>query len=685
MVPGFDHNIGILLGEPSGGLVDIDLDSWEAVALADLFLPATNAIFGRKSAPASHRLYLVPSCTKRKSFEDSTSGDKKAMIVEVRTTGQQTVVPPSIHPSGEPIAWVRDGDPSEVDEDELLAAVQRLAAAVLLVRTWPGEGSRQNAALSLVGGLLRADWDLDSTKQLIRAVSVCAGDDEADMRVDAVEYTARKLEEGGEVTGWPTLKQLIGEKTVDRVIKWLKVREKKAASPTSYAGFPLTDYGNAQRMAARHGNDLRYCRDWKKFLVWDSRRWVVDRTDAVMRLAKETVRAIYAEAASASDADDRKQIANHAKKSESEMRLKAMIELVKSEPGIGVVPQQLDTDPWLLAVENGVVNLRTGILRPHDRADLITKIAPVRFDAQATCPTWNAFLERIMSERQPLIAFVQRVVGYTLCGDTSERSLFVLHGVGANGKSTLLDTIRSLLGDYAARTPVETLLVKHGNSIPNDVARLQGKRYVYASEADEGRRLAEALVKDLTGGDRISARYLYGEFFEFTPEFKLFLATNHKPEIRGTDNGIWDRIKLIPFDVRIPEGERDRNLGAKLRGELSGILNWAVQGCLDMQRDGLIPPVEVRSATEGYRSEMDQIASFIEDCCDEGPHLFVISGHLYETYTNWCDQNRERALTQKAFATQLKARDFVPGKGAQGIRLWEGIGLKPDEVLSTKF
>lgn len=443
----------------------------------------------------------------------------------------------------------------------------------------------------------------------------------------------------------------------------------------------LTDLGNARRLVRLYGLDLKYCYDWARWLFWDGKRWQEDDTEEIARRAKRTVATIYAEAAEATDEKIRDAIATHAKRSESQRSISAMISLAQSELSIPVLAHQLDLDPFLINVENGVLNLSDGKIRLPKREDLLTKLAQAKCVPKAECPEWLAFLNRIMSNNQSLISFLQRAVGYTLSGDTSERVLFLLHGVGANGKTSFLETIAGLLGDYAMRTPTETLLIKRTGAIPNDVARLRGARFVYASETEEGKRLAEALVKDMTGGDKISARFLRAEWFEFLPEFKLWLGTNHKPQVRGTDNAIWDRIRLIPFAVIIPEAERvpRRELLARFRQEFPGILRWAIEGCLEWQRKGLGTPEEVKAATEAYRSEMDVLALFLEQCCVKLPSAKTSAKELYLAYKIWCEENSERPLNQRSFGMRLLERGFEHSRsGATGSYIWRGLGLLKD-------
>jgi putative DNA primase/helicase len=356
-----------------------------------------------------------------------------------------------------------------------------------------------------------------------------------------------------------------------------------------------------------------------------------------------------------------------------------MVKLAESEPGIPVTPAQLDADPWVLNVLNGVLDLCTGKLREHRRDDLLTKLAPVAYDAAAVCPTWEAFLSRVLAGDVELIRFAQKALGYSLTGSTQEQCLFMLYGTGANGKSTFIQTISVLLGDYAQQTPTETLLVKTGGTVNNDVARLQGARWVAAVEAEHGKRLAEVQVKQVTGGDTITARFLYGEYFEYQPAFKLWLAVNHKPVVQGTDHAIWRRIRLLPFAVTIPDAEQDKRLTEKLRAELPGILRWAVEGCLAWLQEGLEPPSVVKRATGDYRAEMDVITAFLQDCCVVEPQREVSTSELYKEYVDWCTQMGESAISKKALSAVLKERGCTQGRRSSE-RLWCGIALRGGET-----
>lgn len=467
------------------------------------------------------------------------------------------------------------------------------------------------------------------------------------------------------------------QKAIETTAETYNPGQIQVASDDTEQTFKLTDLGNAERLVAQHGNDIRYCHTWKKWLIWDGIHWAVDRTDAVKQKAKKAVRTIYGEAKKATDDSKRQAIAKHAMNSESDSKIRAMLSLAKSEPGIPILPEQFDQNPWLLTCLNGTIDLRTGELQPHQRDHLITQLAPVEYNPDATCPKWDVFLDRIMDGNENLIAFLERAIGYSLTGDTSEQCLFILYGTGANGKSTFLQAVSSMLGDYAKQTPTETLLVKQRGAIPNDVARLKGARLVTASEAEADQRLAESLIKQMTGSDTVSARFLHQEWFDFQPTHKIFLGTNHKPVIKGTDHAIWRRIRLVPFEVTIPEPERDLKLLDKLKEELPGILAWAVRGCLEWAQNGLGEPDEVKNATRDYRNEMDVLAQFFTDCCVENPSATATSKKLYEAYETWCNENGETALKKRAFGMTIRERGFKSIQiGSTRARGWKGIQLR---------
>lgn len=450
--------------------------------------------------------------------------------------------------------------------------------------------------------------------------------------------------------------------------------EGSAVDEAHLATFFQTDLGNSERLVARYGRDLRYCYDFGKWLVWDGVRWAMDRDGAALDKAKTTARKMLVEAATLADKDDSRKLAAWSFRSQARDRLTALLYL--AQPDVSVHPEHLDTHPWLLNVANGTIDLRTGQLRPADRAHLLTKTSLVTYDLHATCPQWIAFLDRIFQGNTALIRFVQKAAGYSLTGLDTEECFFVLWGVGQNGKSTFVETLSALLGtDYAQQATPDLLMQKKQDRHATELAVLRGARLVASVETGQGKRLNEALIKAMTGGDRIRANFMHQDTFEFRPEFKVWLSTNHKPVIAGTDLGIWRRIRLIPFTYCIPDHEKDGGFKARLRepAALSGILNWALEGVRLWREEGLKPPQAVLDATQAYREEMDVLAAWIADCCVVQKVAEASAADLYRSYTQWREQNGEHPETQTSFGLRLTERGFVRKKS--GIVRWLGIGL----------
>jgi len=408
--------------------------------------------------------------------------------------------------------------------------------------------------------------------------------------------------------------------------------EVHALAHTGRAMKPLrTDTGNALRFVAAHGGRYRYVPGWGAWLCWDGIRWQRDTLGTVVEAAKDMVTTMMAEAVAMADPDERKKALGWALKSESAHGIEAMLKLARTVPGIPVEPDQLDADPWLLNVANGTINLRAGRLRNHNPADLCTKLAPVHYDPNATAPTWGRFMVDVLPDAD-LREFVARALGYSLTGNVTEQKMFIANGTGANGKSTMFETMATVLGDYASPAEPELLLDRR-DAHPTGIARLQGARLVVAAESDDGRRLAEGVVKRLTGGDTITARYMRADFFNFTPSHKIWLQTNHKPDVRGVDHAIWRRLRLIPFTVTIADENQDHDLPTKLAKESAGILAWAVDGCLRWQAEGLTEPLAVQMATNAYRAEQDLLGAFLNDCCATGDDAGMTAARASSTPT----------------------------------------------------
>jgi len=676
------QGVGILWGEPSGGMVDVDLDWPEARIAASYILPPTRT-FGRSGAPESHRVYLVTDAIpKTTRYKIGGDGDDRS-VVEVLSTGAQSLVPPSLHDSGERREWYQERPAAQIDAQTLVEGAADSTTAALIARNWPGQGARHDYVLAATGYVGR-HLPRDRAERVMEAAIAASGDEEAYGRVRGVQDTLDKLAADMPTTGGRTLEDLAPGivDQLQRWHRWTNTRKSRkygrliSSQARGASAFNLTDLGNAKRLVTRHGDDLRYVHPWGKWLAWDGRRWAVDATGEVERRAVETVASIYAEAANADDPDERKAIARHAERSEARGRIDAMIALARSRPGIPAMPDDLDADPWALNAQNGTIDLRTGVLREHRREDLITKVMPVEYDAAAQAPIFERFLNRILPQ-EAVRGFLQRAVGYAATGVAREEMLPILHGPGANGKSTLTGVLLETLGDYAIQAAPDLLMLKKG-AHPTELADLFGARFVVCMENEEGRRLAESLVKHITGRDRLKARRMREDFWEFDPTHTVFLGTNHRPEVRGTDHAIWRRLKLIPFDVTIPEAEQDKTLPETLRGELPGIVAWVVRGCIEYQRGGLGEPERVRDATKGYRSDMDPLEAFIDECCVVRPDVWCNFGDLYDAYTQWCEGAREYPVKKRRFADRLTERGLDRDVGTDGVKIRRGIALRHD-------
>ena len=406
-------------------------------------------------------------------------------------------------------------------------------------------------------------------------------------------------------------------------------------------------------------------------------------------MAKQVADAVWLEVAALLpnvDFATAKELTTFARMTASSKGINAMLTLAKSEPGVPILPAKLDTNPWALNCPNGTLDLRTGTLQPHERGDMLTKLCPVDFDTASPCPSWERMLATLMGEHADLITFLQRAIGYSLTGSVAEQCLFLLWGTGSNGKSTFLNAVIDMLGpDYSMQAPDGLLMVKSGEAHPTERADLFGKRLVSSVEVEEGKRLAESLVKQLTGGDSIRARRMREDHWQFTPTHKIFMAANHKPVIRGTDHGIWRRVKLVPFVVTIADADQDKSLPAKLLAERRGILAWAVRGCLEWQRDGLSEPAEVTQATSEYRGEMDVVGAFLSECCIVNGQWSAKASEVYAAYMHWCKDNGEFAVNQRRFGLAINERGIE--RYTNNGTWYSGLGLvtEPTEPYGTNF
>ncbi len=432
-----------------------------------------------------------------------------------------------------------------------------------------------------------------------------------------------------------------------------------------------TEDALALAFTRRFHRDWRYVATWGRWLVWDGCRWRTEDTLAATDLIRSVCRHAALKAANP----------KVAAKLASASTVSGVERLARADRRHAATTDEWDADPWLLNTPGGVTDLRSGRKRAHDRADRMTKITTATPGGE--CPIWLQFLDEVTGGDKELQAYLQRMVGYALTGSTREHALFFLYGTGANGKSVFVNTLATILGDYATNAPMDTFMETRTDRHPTDMAGLRGARFVAAIETEQGRRWAESKVKNLTGGDKIAARFMRQDFFEFFPQFKLFVAGNHKPAIRNIDEAMKRRLHLIPFTITVPPEKRDKHLQQKLLAERDGILAWAVQGCLEWQRIGrLDPPKQVLDATEEYFEAEDALGRWLEERCVSEPNAKSLTAELFTDWKQWADSAGEFIGSQKRFSDLLLSRGIEKWRNTTGLRGFRGLGLKHPTVPS---
>lgn len=665
---GHDYNIGIVTGAVSG-IVAIDCDSREAIAWADAHLPATPMI--TRTAKGEHRFFRHPGRPIRNKARLRTGETQIAL--DVRADGGFVVAPGSVHETGAiyekagswpPVIELPVFDPTWLEPEPTKPAA---TAPTRATRPSDREHVRDRARkyLAATPPAIEGQGGDEHTFQvccrLVRGFDLS----DADAFDLLFEWNARCVPpwtegellakiEGARRYGDEPMGGRIGEHvfTTTRASTGTDAPDLIAAAPGT---FNLTDSGNAEYFAARYGHDVRYDHRRGRWLLWRRHRWQPDADAEISRLAKTAMRQRFKDAATLDDPDARSRAAKWAIASESRARLDALLSLAQAEAVIADAGDGWDRDLMLLGVPNGVIDLRTGALRPGRREDRITMGGNVPYDPAATCPRWERFHAEVFVD-PAVVGFVHRAIGYSLTGETGEQCLFLCYGTGANGKGTFTNTVGAVLGDYAYTMPFSTVELHQRSSIPNDVAALVARRLVVASETTDGARLNEPRLKALTGCDPITARFLHSEFFTFVPVAKFWLSVNHKPTVRDDSHGFWRRMRLIPFTQTFPVNQ---TLADELRAELPGILAWAVRGCLAWQRDGLSTPAVVADATREYERDSDPLTAFLDEACDLGADADVGASVLFEHYRRWSERaglsDRER-LTATKFGGKVSER-----------------------------
>jgi P4 family phage/plasmid primase-like protien len=650
------ENVGVQLGEVSGGLCDVDLDSMAAIGFAPEFLPPTDAVFGRRSKPCSHQLYvsdLYKTETRATiQYPEFIGGRAGQMIVELRIGGNgkgaATVVPPSMHTTGEIVEWVRDGQPAQVAGHDLMRAVRKVAVAALLKSYYPGEGSRHEGALVIGGVLARAQWSADDIAEVMTAVARAAGDDDVRDRVTTAAGAVNVKANGSDVPGLDRLREVWGDIVADTLTHWLKLRALPGGKDGGLEDRVALDF------AAEHAEDLRYIAKSNQWMRWNGTCWQEEDTLAAFDEARKLCR-------DASDARGR--------------TVAAVVTLARSDRRIAATATQWDTDPMRLQTTRTMVDLRNGFEYPPDRSHYITKRTSTYLAPVGTAhPLWSDFLDVVTEADENLIGFLQRFSGYCLTGLTREHVLAFIYGLGRNGKGVFVNTLAAVMGDYAITAPMEMFLLSKFDRHPTEIARLKGARLVVAQETQKGRRWDETKLKILTSSDPLSGHFMRQDYFDFDPTHKLVITGNHKPGLSSVNEAIRRRLLLTLFKVMIPNPDPD--FAAKLVPEHPAILRWMVDGCLEWQRDGLDIPEVVRKASDQYFSNEDTLEQWLADCVDANdPRAFTTTRVLYTSWKIWSEARGMSAGTERAFSDSLEEKGYERdrmeyGRGFKRLRLY---------------
>jgi putative DNA primase/helicase len=709
-------NIATILGK-AHGLCAVDIDSPEAfrqarqaIGLTEDDLRTWTVLSHRGGAlifryPKGHNL---PSKVSNELWGAELLGDRHLQML-----------PPSIHPKGTTYCWLKGREPeqiplADIPEPLLFAFIGERPkltprsvtlpqnghgdgnglpawahAVIALLRPYWQEGWRHDTALALAGVFAKRGVPKEIAENILRKLTREAGDNEVKDRLRALMDTYERLAEGESVLAWQGLERVLDDETLQALDRLLPEPPRNGHCPIlATADRPddldqaLTDRNLAKLFAQLVKDQVLYVPEWG-WLRYETGRWRRASDAEIAALAMEVIPRYYTEQALNAPPERRREFLEYALKCHSRHRINNALELAK---GLLLArPDEFDRHPYLLNCLNGVVDLRTGNLLPHDPSLRLTQLCPVAYNPDATAPTWQRFLSDVFLGDQDLISFMQRALGYSLTGDTSERVFFIAWGSGHNGKSTLFGTVQRILGDYAKTVATDALLKRReqADTHPTGLADLYGVRFAIASETEEGKHLATARVKALTGRDRVKARYMRRDYFEFEPTAKIWLFTNHRPVISDTTPAMWKRLILIPFRAHFdPDSPQcDKRMPEKLWAEREGILAWLVQGCLAWQREGLNPPPIVREATKEYQSEMDKIGAWIAERCEVDPKAVTPFADLYADYEAWCREQGDEPMSKRRFGDRLSEKGFPPTPQPLpgGVKARKGLRLRPDQ------
>lgn len=675
---GATGNAGVLLGAVSG-LLDVDLDCSEALVLAHRILPEPHVRFYRGTKDSGHYLYRCLDAGPRKAF---TSAERK-MLVELRGNGSQTMVPPSVHPNGEQLQVVKVNEGADpVTYDELLRSVALLAVASELMRNWVS-GVRHDLSLGFAGLAYKQGVPEDIVRVVLQAVCSAADDEELASRLTNISTTYQQTS-GADVSGYGKLVECVGEPTAQSLAKSLQVFSGRSSSSSVSLGSVgsvqsddwitaednerLTEVAVSKALAQWMDGRAVYVADLKQWFLWNRQHWQADKTKGLHLLVTE-----FLQEAKTSAAFHDEDLVREVRSFETLAKINNITNLAAANRAVLV--KEFDTDPYLLVTRSAWVDLKCGTPMEPDPSVLVSRSCGTAFDPQADCPVFLQFLDGIFEGDRSLIAFVRRAIGYSLTGSIEEQCLFMLIGEGANGKSTFVDVISALLGSYLTAAATSTVTAGGRQGVGDDIIDLMGHRFISVSETEDGQQLAEAKIKQMTGGDRLKARPLFGQYIDVELIGKIWLATNNLPSISGQDHGIWRRIMVIPFNRTFRAEEQDKSLKSKLLAELPGILNWAIEGCLEWQRLGLCPPDVVKEQVQLYRSSQDSVALFVEARCELDADAHHSTSSLYEAYVSWCRSRGVSPLSNVKFNKGVENVGGVSKKRVSSGNRWQGITL----------
>jgi putative DNA primase/helicase len=672
-----ETNVGVVLGDALGGLIDIDLDCEQALTLAPIFLPPTGFTFGRKSKPRSHYFYRCQNHGRTVRLSSSSGRN----LLECRGDGGQTVVPPSLHPTGEQIEFSERGSPAIADFDELVLQCKLMATAIEISPHWQ-TGSRHNLSLALAGALIRANLSLDHIYKVIRGICHLTGDKEERDRLRSIQSTADTILRGEPATGWPKLSEFVGSQLCDHIAKRFQLTVSEAeASPltvtTPFTRDSLNDAGNSERTKRLFGSDLMYVTQLRRFFCWNGVSWVEDPDSLKTRaLCLDSVNDYLSQVTSRRiDTFDNEKVISFLRRSKDRVRLNAQFDLLRSM--IACDASKLDAHEHKIGCLNGIIDLSSGSHSAPDRAARITKLLDVEYDSAAACPAFEKLVRDMLGGDQDKIEFLQKLAGYWLTGSTKFHIFPILVGDAACGKTTFVNAIKEVLGDYATDMMPDTLFETSANAVAQyDLATLRGRRFVVAQEAESEQRLRASVVKALTGGDTLKVRLPYQDPWSMPPSAKFLMVANRRPNLDALDSGLKRRVVIIECGEAVPEQKRDVDLGEKLRSEKSGILNWLLAGLSEVRRSGLNIPAVIREASSQFFNDRNELSAFWEECVEKAPGAKVPVGELYQAYCSYCAQEAVKARGQREFGQLLRTTLKVEQGRTGSTRYWKGISYE---------